>query len=278
MALELVKSENFGTVQADIYSDGNRVFMTIDQLARCLEYADKSGVEKIIQRNGYLKNPEFLGTAKLSVPNRNGFSEQETCLFTEDGIYEVTMLSKQPKAREFRAWIREVLKSIRKHGMYAVDELLDNPDLFIQVITELKKEREEKKRLQGENAILEQRVAEYEPKVTYYDTILQSKDVVTVTQIAKDYGLTANGLNDILHEERIQYKNNGQWLLYKDYMNNGFTKSCTHHYTHSDGSKGSRMHTKWTQKGRLMIHSLLEKRGIMADMDKEDEELKGELL
>lgn len=103
MALELVKSENFGTVQADIYSDGDKVFMTIDQLARCLEYADKSGVEKIIQRNGYLKNPEFLGTVKLSVPNRNGFSEQETCLFTEDGIYEVTMFSKQPKAREFRA-------------------------------------------------------------------------------------------------------------------------------------------------------------------------------
>lgn len=272
MALELVKSENFGTVQADIYSDGDSVFMTIDQLARCLEYADKSGVEKIVQRNEYLKKVEFSGTVGLSVPNGKGFSEQQTRLFTEDGIYEVSMLSKQPKAREFRAWIREVLKSIRKHGMYAVDELLDNPDLFIQVITELKKEREEKKRLQGENAILEQRVAEYEPKVTYYDTILQSQDVVNISQISKDYGLTANELNKILEEEKVQYKNNGQWLLYKDYMNNGLTKSCTFPYDHKDGSKGSRMHTKWTQKGRLMIHSLLEKRGIMADMDKEDEE------
>lgn len=104
------------------------------------------------------------------------------------------------------------------------------------------------------------------------DTILQSQDVVNISQISKDYGLTANELNDILHEEKIQYKNNGQWLLYKDYMNNGFTKSCTFPYTHSDGSKGSRMHTKWTQKGRLMIHSLLEKCGIMANMDREYKE------
>lgn len=129
MALELVKSEQFGTVQADIYSDGDSVFMTIDQLARCLEYADKSGVEKIVQRNEYLKKVEFSGTVSLSVPSGKGFSEQQIRVFTEDGIYGVTMLSKQPKAREFRAWIREVLKRIKKHEMYAIDEIIDNLEI-----------------------------------------------------------------------------------------------------------------------------------------------------
>lgn len=113
--LELVKAERFGDVEADIYSDGTEMFMTISQLAACLEYADKSGVEKIVQRNPYLKEKQFSCTDVLSVPKgANSFSKQETRIFTEDGIYEVTMLSKQPKAREFRAWIRGILKALRR--------------------------------------------------------------------------------------------------------------------------------------------------------------------
>lgn len=113
--LTLVKAEHFGEIEADIYSNGEEMFMTINQLAACLEYADKSGVEKIVQRNPYLKDSQFSGTDVLSVPNgAKSFSNQETRIFTEDGIYEVTMLSKQPKAREFRAWIRGILKALRK--------------------------------------------------------------------------------------------------------------------------------------------------------------------
>lgn len=113
--LTLVKAEHFGEVEADIYSNGKEMFMTIGQLAACLEYADKSGVEKIVQRNPYLKDSQFSGTDVLSVPNgTKSFSKQETRIFTEDGIYEVTMLSKQPKAREFRAWIRGILKALRR--------------------------------------------------------------------------------------------------------------------------------------------------------------------
>lgn len=111
--LKLVKSEHFGEVEADIYSNGNDMFMTISQLADCLGYADKSGVEKIVQRNAYLKEVEFSGTDRLSVPNGKGFSEQQTRVFTEDGIYEVTMLSGQPKAKQFRRWIRGILKGLR---------------------------------------------------------------------------------------------------------------------------------------------------------------------
>lgn len=249
----------------ECYTDKNgTIMLNLEHVARGLGFVDNSKGKEYVRWNTvrtYLEKFEFSQDVA------------KDAFIPEPIFYLLAMKADNQTAREFQHMVAyEILPTIRKHGMYAVNELLDNPDLFIQVITELKKEREEKRRLQGENAILEQRVAEYEPKVTYYDSILQSKDVVTVTQIAKDYGLTANGLNDILHEEKIQYKNNGQWLLYKDYMNNGFTKSCTHPYTHSDGSKGCKMYTKWTQKGRLMIHALLEKRGIMANMDREDEE------
>lgn len=110
MALELVKSENFGTVQADIYSDGDSVFMTIDQLARCLEYASKSGVENIIQRNSYLRNPEFSVTHRLFASDGKRY---KTRVFTEEGIYEIVILSKRPNAKKFREWFRSTMKEVR---------------------------------------------------------------------------------------------------------------------------------------------------------------------
>lgn len=117
-SLQLIKSEKFGDVECDIYSNEKEMFMTISQLAECLGYASKSGVEKIFQRNEYLRNEEFSaevnltlgGTDKMGVPK----TIQSTRVFTEDGIYEVTMLAKTEKAKEFRAFIRKVLKSLRK--------------------------------------------------------------------------------------------------------------------------------------------------------------------
>lgn len=113
--LSLVKSERFGEVEADIYSNGNEMFMTINQLAECLGYADKKSVENLIDRNAYVKGMEFSFIQK--VPLVLG-GTQNTRTFTEDGVYEITMLSGQPKAQAFRAWIRGVLKAIRKNGEY----------------------------------------------------------------------------------------------------------------------------------------------------------------
>ncbi len=118
--LELVKSFNFNGVQCDIYSKNNEVFMTISQLAEVLGYASKSGVENIVMRNEYLKEREFStiekiphlvkGTHNLGVPQ----NMQETRVFTEDGIYEVTMLSKTETGKKFRKVVRAIIKSLRK--------------------------------------------------------------------------------------------------------------------------------------------------------------------
>lgn len=131
-------------------------------------------------------------------------------------------------------------------------------------------EEKQRQQLQTEKLILEQRVAEFEPKVTYLDQILQSKDTVTITQIAKDYGLTGQVLNKILHEGKVQFKQNGQWLLYRQYQDLGYTKSITVDIIHNDGHQSVKMNTKWTQKGRLFIHDLLNKRGIIAFIDRKD--------
>ncbi|TKI53128.1 hypothetical protein FC756_25625 [Lysinibacillus mangiferihumi] len=115
MQFQIIKSEMFNSVSCDFYQNENGdVFMTIDQLARALEYADKNGIEQIISRNGYLKDVEFSTTHKLSVVEGKRQVRRDRRIFSEDGIYEVTMLSQQPKAREFRAFVRNTLKALRK--------------------------------------------------------------------------------------------------------------------------------------------------------------------
>lgn len=109
--LQLIKSAKFGEVQADIYQKQNEPYMTIVQLAQCLGYSDRKSIEKIIERNQYLKEKQFSVTDKLSATDGKTYN---TRVFTEDGIYEVTMLAKTDKAREFRTWIRGILKSLRK--------------------------------------------------------------------------------------------------------------------------------------------------------------------
>lgn len=112
--LELVKSFKFNDVECDIYSKDNEVFMTINQLAEVLGYKDRKGIEKMIERNQYLKDKEFSTSDKMSVLEGNRYVNRETRIFTEDGIYEVTMLSKTEIGKKFRKVVREIIKSIRK--------------------------------------------------------------------------------------------------------------------------------------------------------------------
>lgn len=122
--------------------------------------------------------------------------------------------------------------------------------------------------LEAENARQTQLLSEYEPKIQYVDKILESRGTLTTKQIAADYGLTAQQLNGVLHDAGIQYKVNGQWLLYRKHMGLGYTKSKTIQITRAGGHPDTVMHTQWTQKGRLMIHNLLAARGIVPEMDK----------
>lgn len=109
--LQIVKSAQFGEVQCDVYSDNQDMFMTSEQLGKCLQYASpRESINKIVSRNGYLKSEEFSSEVILT----SEAGQRKTRVFTEDGIYEVTFLAKTEKAKEFRAWVRKLLKSLRK--------------------------------------------------------------------------------------------------------------------------------------------------------------------
>ncbi|ARD47603.1 phage regulatory protein/antirepressor Ant [Sporosarcina sp. P33] len=146
------------------------------------------------------------------------------------------------------------------------------PTNFKEALLQLVAAEEEKEQLQLENKILDQRVSEMEPKVTYVDEVLKSTDLMVTTQIADDYGMTAHAFNKLLNTHGIQYKINGQWLLYAKHKGQGYTKSHTSTFRKQDGSEGTRLMTKWTQKGRLYIYELLKAKNILPIMEKKGEQ------
>ncbi|MBP0985141.1 MAG: hypothetical protein J6A19_15600 [Oscillospiraceae bacterium] len=118
--LTLIKSDKFGETECDIYSDNNEMYMTLSQLSNCLGYASKDSMKSLLSRNDYLKEPEFSKVVSICNPLDNSEIGQSTRVFTEDGIYEVTMLAKTEKAKQFRSWVRKLLKSLRSGEITAV--------------------------------------------------------------------------------------------------------------------------------------------------------------
>lgn len=184
-------------------------------------------------------------------------------VINESGLYSLILSSKLPKAKEFKRWVTsEVLPSIRKHGMYATEELISNPDLAIAAFTALKKEMETRKALQK---ALENQTAEItamQPKADYCDTVLSSEDLTPISVIAKDYGMTARDMNSLLHKEHVQYKQGGTWLLYKEHADKGYTKTKTNKFKGIDGQPHVKIHTYCTQKGRHFIYEILKSKGV----------------
>ncbi|OZB90051.1 phage antirepressor KilAC domain-containing protein [Paenibacillus sp. XY044] len=154
------------------------------------------------------------------------------------------------------------VKEVTHLHSYMIDDPIIRAEKWIE------EEKERRILLEGK-LLLERKVSELAPKIAYYDIILKSKSTVNTTQIAKDYGLTANELNKILKDQNVQYKVGDQWVLYKNYADKGYTQSETFNFTHRDGAPDVRMMTKWTQRGRIFIHQILTELGIKPNIEKE---------
>jgi len=136
------------------------------------------------------------------------------------------------------------------------EQMLQNPDVMINALMALKVEREEKQRLLSQNQLQQRELMSIAPKAQYYDEVLQSSETYVITRIAQELGISAVSMNKKLAEMRVQRKVDGQWVLYAQYIGNGYTKPHTTTFTKSNGETGTNTQTVWTEKGRQFIHSL----------------------
>lgn len=259
--LMIFNNPEFGEIRT-VEVDGEPWLVGKD-VARALGYGEGKSLANAVANH---VDTEDRGVTEMMTPGGN----QNMTIINESGVYSLVLGSKLPTAKKFKRWVTsEVIPSIRKSGMYLL------PKDYPSALRALADSEEQRMALEASNATLAaenerqaQVIAEFEPIRQYVDIILESPDALATSQIAADYGMSAQQLNKILRDEGVQHKVNGQWLLYKKHMNKGYTKSKTFQFTHSDGRADTKLHTQWTQKGRLMIHNILEKRGIVAMMDR----------
>lgn len=258
MELQVYKNAEFGSVRTTTI--GGQPYFVGKDVADILGYANtrKALIDHIDDEDKGVTKCDTLG------------GKQDLIIINESGLYSLILSSKMPNAKKFKRWVTsEVLPAIRKHGLYATDDLIANPDLAIVAFTALKEEREKNKELMVAVAIGQQQIAEMKPKATYYDVVLKCRDAVNISVIAKDYGWSAMRMNEYLHEKGIQFKQGDIWLLYQKYAPNGYTKTNTHIYEDSKGIQHTKVHTKWTQKGRLFIYEQLKADGIYPQIELE---------
>lgn len=183
-----------------------------------------------------------------------------------------------PDAKKFKHWVTaEVLPSIRKTGGYIIgQEQLTDAELMARALMVAQKtieaRTEEIKSLKMLNAVQQQQIAEMNPKATYYDLVLQCPDLISVTEIAKDYGKSAKWLNKILSENKVQYRQRGIWLLYQKYAEKGYTSTKKEPFIDTKGIQHTKPHTYWTQKGRLFLYEFLKGLGYLPIVEQQIEE------
>ena len=197
---------------------------------------------------GFAENIDFVSLSQNCEKPQGGRPEINHAIKL-DMAKEIAMIQRNEKGKKVRQYFIQVEKDF------------NSPE---KIMARALKIAESKLNvLQLENTRQKQLIGELKPKADYLDQILQSKALVTITAIAKDYGMSAKVFNKKLHELKVQFKQGHQWFLYSNYHNCGYTHSETVEYTHSDGRKDVTMNTKWTQKGRLFLYELLKKNGLV---------------
>ena len=230
--LTIFKSEEFGKIRTCVVN-GETYFVGRD-VASALGY--KNSMDALMRH----VDEEDKQASGFTM----GGQQYNMTVINESGLYSLILSSKLDSAKRFKRWVTsEVLPQIRKNGHY-----------------ELAKQN---RMLESRNALLEEITAQQKPLTDYARNILSSTQTVTVTQIAQDYGFSAVRFNELLNKLRIQHKVGGQWILYLPYLNRGYVQSFSSYFVKSDGEVQVKLHTRWTQSGRLFLYEELKRAGIL---------------
>lgn len=202
---------------------------------------------------GFSENEDFIPNLEESTGGRPSVDH----ILKLDMAKEIAMIQRSEKGKQARKYFLDVEKK------------WNSPEMIMKRALEIASKQVEN--LMLENKQKEQIIGELKPKADYTDLILKNKSLVTTTQIAKDYGMSAQELNKTLHELGVQYKQSGQWLLYSKYHDSGYTHSETINITRTGGFPDISMITKWTMKGRLFLYNLLKDNSILPSIERNEE-------
>ena len=232
MKNQIFKNKEFGQIRTCMV-DGETYFVGKD-VASGLGYKN---TKNALMR--HVDEEDKLG-ARFTTSGQN----REMIIINESGLYSLILSSKLDSARRFKRWVTsEVLPQIRKNGRYELEQ--------------------QNRVLESRNALLEEITAQQKPLTDYARTILSSTQTVTITQIAQDYGMTPVGMNQLLFKLHIQHKVGGQWILYIPYLNKGYVQSFSSYFVKENGEVQVKLHTRWTQSGRLFLYEELKKAGVL---------------
>lgn len=246
--LQVFQNEKFGQVRT-IEEEGKILFCGSD-VARALGYARPN--EAIAKH--------CKGTLKRRTPTAGGI--QEMLFISEGDVYRLLAHSKLPAAQEFEHWLFDgVVPSIRQHGAYIMgQESMDDDLLLAKAVLAANNMIEERNK---KIAQLEVSIAQLTPAADYCQEVLQSENLISTTEIAKDFGFrSAQQLNKILSDLNIQYKVNDSWALRAEYADKGYVKTKT--FTYQYGSqKATAQHNYWTEQGRKFLYEKLKKNNLL---------------
>ena len=275
--ITIFKNDQFGEIRTAGTAD-NPMFC-LNDVCRVLDIQSSKDVKSRLNDHGVDSIPVWVqtGTKKDGTP---ALRQTDMTFINEMNLYKVIMRSDKPQAEPFQDWVcGEVLPSIRKNGGYIASNGLTDEEIMARALDiahktierkqlenrELKKENI---RLENENIQLIAENQELKNDRNYLDIIMRSRALLTITQIAQDYGMSGKALNKKLADMRIQYSCNGQWTLYAPYKDKGFVSSRTIDITRSDGRPDTVMHTEWTQAGRKFLYEELKKEGIIPMLER----------
>lgn len=201
---------------------------------------------------GFTENQDFLLLKNEQQTGRGGHNKVDH-IIKLDMAKEIAMIQRTDKGKEVRKYFIQVEKDFNSPEKIMARALLmaDNKIKLLES--------------QNENLLIE--LEEANKNADYLDLILQTKDSLTITQIAQDYGISARKMNQLLKQERIQRIVNGQWVLYAKYLGKGYISSRTFDYMGKDGKIHSNVTTVWTQLGRRFLYDKLKAIGVLPTIE-----------
>ncbi len=205
---------------------------------------------------GFTENSDFLTVAQKRATAQGNFTTYNDHMLTIQMAKELCMIQRTEKGKQCRQYFLDLEKA------------WNTPEMVIGRALQIAKKqidslKTENNMLSTTVAVQEQQISELKPKASYYDVVLNCPGLLSVSVIAKDYGKSAKWLNAYLHKKGIQYKQGKTWLLYQKYAECGYTCTKTSTVPASDGTQHTKVHTYWTQKGRLFIYDILKSDGIL---------------